>query len=324
MRPKNRNEYESLITAWLVGRGRNAGVKLNPQTLIRNMTVFNIEGVCEAFCGELTETDFCQQIMVLFADVAPSHFSHGLRSYVIPFAWWCGIISGDTMLRWKEMIPKYKPTVHVNEKAPSHEEVMALFLHIKETHDANNFASCLADAMIAVLVTTGCRRSQLALLQVGEDVFFEGPSEDQTIVFRFRPVKSYGQSRHVVKVSMSTVLPGGVRFGDLIYDWIEVAPRTSATFFCHENGRALIPQSVYDKVSHRFAQATGKPYSPQSLRTWFVSLIANTQSLEKAQHVVGHRHLSTTARYHNPYANGRLSAGIISDALSTLPQGEQR
>lgn len=321
MRPRTHKEYLDMIRAWGMSRTKQRNGTYNEETFKRSLYVFLLDGMPELFTSESTNMDFVQKATALMQDAPESYYSHGLKSYVIPFAWWCGIIDADTMLRWKRLVPNYRAAVHVIDRTPSTKDVVSFFTDLRTRHDANDFWSCCYDAIACTLLLTGARRQQIVSLVAGQDVHVAFDEAGDTVRFKFIPYKDYSRNRHMVVVPLSTSLPGGGTYGDYLYDWIDARPRVAESFFCRPDGTPLNPRMIYDFIRTRFHQSTGTAYTPHAMRSFTVSLVANTQSVEQAQHLVGHRHLSTTMKYHNPYANGSQSAAIITRAMNTL--GEQ-
>lgn len=318
MRPKTQAQYLAQIKEWMSVRRSRRNVELNEETYQRALYVFLIEGVPELFTSEMTGMDFVREAMKVMSDAPASYFSHGLKSYIIPFAWWLGIVNGETMMMWKQMVPKYRSVINVADRTPSTADVVAFFSHLRTHHDANDFASCLYGAIAATLLVTGCRRRQITMLKVGEDVRVHVNEAGDKVEFAFIPYKDYSRNRHAITVDVSTPMPGGGTYGDYLYDWIDARPRKGERFFCLQDGSPVTAQRIYNFIRSTFHTATGTAYPPHALRAFTVSLIANTQSVEQAQHFVGHRHLTTTMRYHNPYANGNRTSSIIAGALMQI------
>lgn len=142
-------------------------------------------------------------------------------------------------------------------------------------------------ALLAVMATTGARRSEMAAIEVHKLEL-----ADHWIAF---PVKGGGWRR-------AALHPTAVEY---LRVWLPYGP-TGARLFCpvQKNGLVIADQGITDKavwkvVAKRRDQAgLDETITPHSFRRWFVtSLLEAGVDLLTVTRAVGHKHPSTTQRY---------------------------
>ncbi len=158
------------------------------------------------------------------------------------------------------------------------------------------FKACAADrtpagtrdcALLAVARVAGLRRAELA----GIDLKDYTPAQGSILI------RGKGNKQRIVYVKN-----GAARW---LKDWLRIRGKTPGALFCPilKSGKVLVgdslsPQSVFDILAKRAAQAGIKDISPHDLRRTFISdLLDAGADLSTVQKLAGHENIQTTTRY---------------------------
>lgn len=180
----------------------------------------------------------------------------------------------------------------------THGELAAL-MEICANDDSNSGARDAA--IIGVMYTGGLRREEVPALDL-EDY------DRDTGEIR---VTGKGDKQRRVYINDGTEAALG--------DWLTIRGQTSGPLFLpltrggHVQWRRMNPQTVYDMLARRAAQAGVRPFTPHDLRRTFVGdLLDAGADVVTVQALAGHANVQTTARYdRRPEEVKRRAASLL-------------
>jgi site-specific recombinase XerD len=169
------------------------------------------------------------------------------------------------------------------------------------------FAVCASDsspagmrdgALLAVARVAGLRRAELAAIELKDYNAAQG-----SILIRGK-----GNKQRIVYAKN-----GATRW---LKDWLAIRGKTSGPLFCPilKSGKVLAgerlsPQSIFDILAKRAAQAGIKDISPHDLRRTFISdLLDAGADISTVQKLSGHESIQTTTRYDRRRERAKVKA----------------
>ncbi|RMD98844.1 MAG: integrase [Deltaproteobacteria bacterium] len=181
-------------------------------------------------------------------------------------------------------VPRVKGKRLLQGRALGNEEFVALFAVCAEDRTP---AGCRDGALLAVLYTTGIRRREVVMLDLGD----YDPVRRELVI---RRGKGGGDRRAYVSRGCARLLD----------PWVKIrGPAPGALFLPITRGGRIVPRRMTDQavmhiVRKRANQAGIAPFSPHDLRRSFISnLLDAGVDIATVQQLAGHAHVQTTARY---------------------------
>ncbi len=213
---------------------------------------------------------------------------------VLNAAFQLGQMSAEDYMRAKELKAVRGKSLPAG-RALTGEELTALF---QACATDNTPAGTRDGALLAILRIAGLRRAEVCMLDLKD----YDPSR-----FSLR-VRGKGNKERLVYLQ-----DGASRW---LQDWLSIRGKYAGRLFCpilKNNrilaGQTLSPQSIYDILAKRAAQAGIEDISPHDLRRTFVSdLLDANVDVVTVSHLAGHQNVTTTARYDRRTEQAKVKA----------------
>jgi site-specific recombinase XerD len=242
-----------------------------------------------------------------YAPATANRYLTALRR-VLEEAWRLGLLERELMERACDLKPIKGSTVPAG-RALDHDEIRALL----EVCALDSSPAGVRDtALIALLYTTGLRRSEVAQL----DVSAYTPSSGALRVI------GKGRKERIVYVGAAS---------PALADWLTLRGVSDGPLFPraqrggHVGSTRMSDQGVRDVLAKRASAAGVSHFSPHDFRRTFISdLLDAGADMAAAQHLAGHADPATTARYDRRGERAyQAAAQLLQLPRRTLPLDSQ-